>query len=117
MQTKNRNDLPGAPCLKNNAKKKGRLITKRISLTSNIFNKALTYIFLSPNEAPNEARPITKLTKTKRGAKNIVIKTNGVRLLKLFNCITCLFFLFTFIQLIKIIKIFFFSKILIIKQK
>jgi hypothetical protein len=59
----------------------GCKLKKRL-LTSKIFNNALTYIFLKPNEAPNEARPITKLTKTKTGAENIVKITNGVKFVK-----------------------------------
>ena len=46
-------------------------------LTSKILSNALTYIFLRPSEAPTEARPTIKLTKTKIGVKKIVKKTKG----------------------------------------
>ena len=49
------------------------------SFTSNILSNAFTYIFRSPNDAPNEAKPITRTTKAKTGAKKIVKMTHGVK--------------------------------------
>jgi hypothetical protein len=76
-------------------------------LTSNILSSALTYILLIPNEAPNDANPITTARRTKTGPnRNIISASGGWKRRK---CSSCIFFVNSGVWWVsQIIMIFFF---------